>query len=112
MCREKRRASVEAGGKASWCTILGSSAKKEPVLRNPQGGEDGGESFTMPEYFNECFDESRDAESTFQRHLSEYKFSPIEDPPQLAYSILAVTGRGEKSNFGFSLDPTHTAGSI
>lgn len=112
MCREKRRASVEAGGKASWCTILGSSAEKEPVLRNPQGGGDGGESFTMPEYFNECFDESRDAESTFQRHLSEYKFSPIEDPPQLAYSILAVTGRGEKSNFGFSLDPIHTAGSI
>lgn len=82
------------------------------MLRNPQGGEDGGESFTMPEHFNECFDESRDAESTFQRHLNEYKFSPIEDPPQLAYSILAATGRGEKSNFGFSLDPIHAAGSI
>jgi hypothetical protein len=53
----------------------------------------------MPESFNECIDESRDSESPFQWHLNEYKFSPIEDPPQLAYSILTAIVRGEKKQF-------------
>lgn len=66
------------------------------MLLKRQGDKDGSKAFPMPESFNECIDESGDRESIFQGHLNEYKFRPIEDPPQLAYSILTAIVRGEE----------------